>query len=207
MKFWLALFVWLGVTSVAQAHTHLYEATLTWSEESIPNTTLAIGTSTVTLDLDLITLRLEIQFSGLSGQTTEAFLHGVTLFANTGFAGPMSPALSASGFPLGVGTGSYDHTFDLTDAAGYHPTFLPASAFPISDALTALANGFEEGKVYLSIKSTAFPSGEIRGFFAEVPETGSASFLAATGVALLARRSRHHRTVGSATCDVPLTLK
>lgn len=154
----------------AWAHIHTYQAVLSGVSENEPNSSVAIGTATVTLDLDLITMRVEIHFSGLSGTTTAALLHGTTPLPLTGIAAPMSPALTTSGFPMGVPTGSYDFTFDLTDSPGYAPAFITTSGGTVSNALNALIAGFEEGRVYLGIRTTAFPNGEIRGFFSEAPE-------------------------------------
>lgn len=154
----------------ARGHIHTYQAVLSGANEDAPNGSVAVGTSTVTLDLDLITMRVEIHFSGLSGTTTTAFLHGNTPFPLTGIAGQMSPALTTSGFPVGVQSGNYDFTFDLTGSPGYDPGFITTRGGTVSDALNALIAGFEEGRVYLGIGTTAFPSGEIRGFFSEAPE-------------------------------------
>ena len=162
-----AFFVSAGI---ARGHTHTYQAVLSGANEDQPNSSVAVGTATVTLDLDLITMRVEIHFSGLSGSTTAAFLHGNTPLPLTGVAAPISPALTSSGFPSGVPSGSYDFTFDLTDSPGYDPAFITTSGGTVSDALNALIAGFEEERVYLGIRTTAFPNGEIRGFFSEAPE-------------------------------------
>lgn len=170
MKATVLLAAFFFCAGSARGHIHTYQTVLSGANEDEPNSSVAVGTATVTLDLDLITMRVEIHFSGLSGTTTAAFLHGNTPLPLTGIAAPMSPALAASGFPTGVPAGNYDFTFDLTDSPGYDPVFITTSGGTVSNALNALIAGFEEGRVYLDIKTTAFPNGEVRGFFSEAPE-------------------------------------
>jgi len=86
-----------------------------------------------------------------------------------------------------VTSGTYDHTFDLTQASTYNPSFdggLPASQEP-----TLLA-GLAAGDAYLNIHTTAFPGGEIRGFLTTVPEPGGYLLFGAAlaGIALLRKR-------------------
>jgi hypothetical protein len=178
----------------AQAHTHIYQATLLGAAEAVPNSSLGIGTSTVTLDLDVINMLVEIDFSGLTGDSTAAFIHAPTSLPFTGTAGLMTPPLSDSGFPLGVTGGTYSHLFDLTDASGYNPAFITASGGTVSNALNALAFSFEDGKAYLSIQSSAFPNGEIRGFYTEVHDVPEPASIAMIGLGCcLLTLFRHRR--------------
>ncbi len=108
----------LVTTCLAQAHTHTFEASLSGSNEDIPNSSLGIGTSTLTLDLDLNNMMLDVDFSGLYGASTSAFIYAPTTTPLTGTAGPMTPA---SGFPIGVTSGSFSHLFDLTDQSRIYP--------------------------------------------------------------------------------------
>ena len=188
-----ALFLAMGC--VAQAHVHTYQANLSGPGEAIPNLSPGIGTSTVTLDLDLITMLVEIDFAGLTGNATAAFIHAPTAIPFTGTAGPMTPALSDTGFPLGVASGTYSHLFDLTDAPGYNPAFITASGGTVSDALNALIFAFEDGKAYLSIRSAAFPGGEIRGFYTEVPEVPEPASFAMIGAGCGVMGMRRRRAV------------
>lgn len=164
---------------MARAHTHLFSTTLNGGNENVATSSLGLGSSVVTLDLDLITLRVTANFSGLSGNVTEARLYAPTAAALLGIAIPMSPSLTNSGFPTGGTSGSYDFTFDLADAPGYDPGFITASGGTVSDALNALDAAFDQGKVSLTIRTTAFPNGEIRGFFTEIPEPTSLLLLGA----------------------------
>ncbi|MGB8170663.1 MAG: CHRD domain-containing protein [Chthoniobacteraceae bacterium] len=201
MKLTPFVFAFIGLTSLAQAHLHTYTADLSGLNEAVPNASPGIGFSTVTLDLDLITMQVEVDFSDLLGVTTAAAIHGATTFPFTGTAGPMSPPLAATGFPLGVTAGSYDHTFDLTDAPGYSPSFITASGGTVGDALNALAFSFEDGTAYLSIQSSAFPGGEIRAFYTEVsevpePSTWLFALPALVGGSLRLRQRRHEVVAG-----------
>ena len=183
----------LAATCLAQAHTHFFQATLSGANEDIPNGSPAIGTSLVTLDLDLVEMLVQISFSGLAGGSTAAFIHAPTIFPLTGIAGPMTPALSDTGFPLGVTSGTYSHVFDLTVASGYNPSFITSSGGAVFQALIALEASFEDGTAYLSLQSSAFPNGEIRGFYTEivpVPEPASLSMIGAAGCCLFSRRRR-----------------
>ena len=146
------------------------------------------------LDLDLITMQVQIEFAGLTGFTSAAFIHAPTALPGTGTAGVMTPAFTDSGFPVGVTGGTYDHTFDLQVASGYDPGFILATGgsgpFAISVALQTLLESFENGTTYLEIRSAAYPNGEIRGFFTEVPEPASAAMIALGAGALALRRRR-----------------
>jgi hypothetical protein len=46
----------------------------------------------------------------------------------------------------------------------------------------------DSGKAYLNIHTRAFPGGEIRGFFNQVPEPGTLALLALGAACLFARR-------------------
>ena len=183
----------LCLATLAHAHEHFYEATLSGLNESVPNASPGTGTAAVMLDLDLITMDVHLDFAGLLGTTTGASIHGLTALPGTGDAGAMSPTFAATGFPLGVTAGSYDSLFDLTDAPGYDPAFIVTSGGTVSDALNALIASFDEGRAYVSIESSAFPGGEIRSFFTEVfpvPEPASAAMLILGSGALAAIRRR-----------------
>jgi CHRD domain len=194
MRALVALVAMFAGAAGSMAHEHIFETDLAGANENVPNFSPGAGTSTATLDLDLITLRLEVSFSGLTGTVTGATIFGPTSIAGTGTAGVMSPALAASGFPTGVTAGSYDFTFDLTVASGYAPTFITASGGTVSDALNALSASFEEGKSYINIQTTTFPSGEVRGFFTETPEPTTVSLFAIGGGIALLRRKRDRQT-------------
>jgi len=110
------------------------------------------------------TMHVQATFSGLLGTTTATHIHAATLVALTGNAGVATMLPSFVGFPLGVTAGTYDHTFDMTLASSYNPSYVTAHGGTIAQAEADLLESFAEGKAYFNIHSTAFPAGEIRGF-------------------------------------------
>ena len=181
----------LLLASTAQAHTVVYTAVLTGAAEAPPNVSPATGTATVTFDFDLVTMRVEADFTGLVGNVTAAHIHGATAVAGTGTAGVMSQTPTFTGFPTGVTSGSYDHTFDMTLSGSYNATFITNNGGTVSTAMNAFVAALDGGKAYLNIHTSTFPGGEIRGFLTAVPEPASyASFLglAALGAVALRRR-------------------
>jgi hypothetical protein len=88
--------------------------------------------------------------------------------AGAGNAGVMTQTPTFPGSPLGLTSGSYDQTFDMTLAASYNPGFVTAWAARRS-AFDALIAAIAAGKAYLNLHSSQFPAGEIRGFLAPIP--------------------------------------
>jgi hypothetical protein len=126
----------------------------------------------VDIDTVLQQMRVQASFSGLTGTTTAARIHAATAVAGTGTAGVATTTPTFTGFPLGVTTGSYDHTFDLTLASSYNPSFVTANGGTTSGAEAVLLAALADGKAYFNIHTNAFPGGEIRGFLTltSVPE-------------------------------------
>lgn len=159
----------------ATAHELVYTTTLSGPAEFPSNGSTATGSATVTVDLDLATLRVEATFSGLSGTTTASHIHCcVDPGAATPTAGVATQTPTFTGFPLGVTSGSYDHTFSLGLASTYNNAFAGAGSSP-SVKMNALLAGLAAGDAYLNIHTSTFGGGEIRGFLAlqPVPEPGT----------------------------------
>lgn len=176
----------LGTPAGAQAHELIYTATLLGSLESPANASPATGLATITIDLDLFTMRVEATFNGLTGNTTAAHIHCCTAVANTGTAGVATLTPSFTGFPLGVTSGSYDRTFDLSQSSSYNAAFITANGGTVSTASNALLNGLADGKTYFNIHTSAFPGGEIRGFLAATPvPEPSAAAMGLLGLAMV----------------------
>ncbi|MCA9307344.1 MAG: CHRD domain-containing protein [Phycisphaerales bacterium] len=176
------------VTVGAPGDVIVYTATLSGANESPPVMSSGSGTSTVTIDTDLHTMRVEASFQDLTGMTTASHIHGPTAVPFEGNAGVISPTPSFPGFPLGVTSGSYDMTFDLTMASSYNPSFITAQGGMVSAAEGALLQSLAEGRSYLNIHSSAFGGGEIRGFYV-VPAPGTGA-LCVTGGLVMTRRRR-----------------
>ena len=178
--------------SPAAAAVIVYSADLSGGQEVPPVTTTGAGFSLATVDTVLNTLRLQVLFGGLLGTTTMAHIHCCApVGANAGVA---TPVPSFPDFPLGVSSGSYDRTFDLTLASSFNPAFITANGGTVAGARTALLNGLASNLAYLNIHTNRNPGGEIRGqFAAPVPEPASwALMLAGFGLAgwSLRRRAR-----------------
>lgn len=180
-------------TAPAIAHESVYMASLNGPSEAPPNNSPALGSVTVTIDSDLVTMRVQESFSGLTGNTTAAHIHCCTTAPDTGTAAVATTVPTFTDFPLNVTSGSYDHTFDMTSASSYNPAFVTANGGSVSSAFNALVAGLDNGTAYSNIHSTTFPGGEIRGFLAPVPEPQTYAMLLA-GLAALSVFSRRSHT-------------
>ncbi|HQY87067.1 MAG TPA: CHRD domain-containing protein [Tepidisphaeraceae bacterium] len=188
MKIALALassIVALAATS-ALAHERIYTAVLDGPSEFPANASPGTGFATVTLDLDLITMRVQADFTGLTGTVTAAHIHGPTLNPLAGTAGVMTTTPTFTGFPSGVTSGTYDHTFNMGLASSYNPSFISANGGSVGSAYPVLLAAFQDGKAYLNIHTSTFGGGEIRGFL--VPEPTTLGALAGVGTLVLRRR-------------------
>ena len=182
----------LAAALPAAAHETIYVADLSGAAEAPPNASPGTGTVRVTIDFDLVTMRVEASFSGLIGTTSAAHIHCCTASPGVGTAGVATPVPSFPGFPSGVTSGSYDQTFDMTDAGSYNPAFVTASGGTVGDAFAALVAGMDGGQAYLNLHTSIFPGGEIRGFLAPVPETETYALML-LGLALVGAATRRSR--------------
>lgn len=164
--------------SVAHAAPFTFTAALSGPNESPPNASPGTGSATVIFDLVANTMRVEVSFSGLLGNTTASHIHCCTAVPFTGTAGVATTTPTFAGFPLGVTSGTYDQTFDMTLASSYNPAFVTAQG-SIGAAETTLFDDMFTGNEYLNIHSTVVPGGEIRGFLTFVPEPDTAYLFAA----------------------------
>jgi len=149
----------------AHAAVTFYDAVLSGINESPPNASPGTGYAVAAYDNIAHSLLIEISFSGLLGTTTASHIHATTAVAGTGTAGVATTTPYFTGFPIGVTSGVYDHTFDLTLATSYNPSFVSANG-GTGGAETALTQAMANGKAYLNVHSSFAPGGEIRGFFA-----------------------------------------
>lgn len=158
----------LSLAGTAHASLFVYNVDLSGPNEGTPS--LGLGSASVVFDDVAHTLQVNASFSGLTGTTTASHIHCCTAVAGTGAAGVSTQLPSFVGFPLGVTSGTFLNTFDLTLASSWNPAFVTANGGSTATAEAALEGGAAAGKAYLNIHTTAFPGGEIRGFLIPVPE-------------------------------------
>ena len=171
----------------ASAHEIVYESTLSGANESPASGSLATGFARVTIDLDVLTMHVESNFAGLGGTTLAAHIHCCLVPGGPANVSVATAVPSFPNFPLGVQSGTYDQTFDLTQAATWNPAFVTANT-DVAGAMNAFLNGMANGQTYFNIHTSTFQGGEIRGFFHVVPEPQSLALLLLGVGALLARR-------------------
>lgn len=169
----------LGLASAAHAQVTNYTTTLSGANESPPTTSLGTGNGSVLINEDTDEMRVHIDFTGLTSDTTASHIHCCTSAAQTGNAGVATMVPTFVNFPLGVTAGTYDMSFNLLDAGTYNPAFLNANGGTPDTAETALLDGLAAGTAYLNIHTTEHPTGEIRGFLvaAPIPEPGHFAML------------------------------
>ncbi len=181
----------LGALST-QAAVFQYGVTLDGPSEFPANASPGTGSATVTYDDAAHSLSINLLFSGLTGTTTASHIHAATTVALTGTTGVATTTPTFAGFPLGVTSGTYVSTLDLTQASSYNPAYITGNGGTASTAEVALASAMAAGKSYLNIHTTTFNGGEIRGFLVAVPEPTEtcAAVGAALGAFALYRRIR-----------------
>ena len=188
----LLFLVAMCASSASQAA--IYTTQLTGSNEAPPNASAGTGNATVNFDLAAHLLSIDMSFSGLTSGTTASHIHCCTAPPAAAPVATQVPTFTA--FPLGVTSGTYIHSFNTLDPATWNPTFVTASGGTASGAEAALAAGLAAGTSYLNIHTTAFPTGEIRGFLTatatgQVPEPPALALFAITlGALVAARRKR-----------------
>ena len=180
----------LLVPSVASAATLTYIAILSGPNESPANTSPGTGRGVITINTTTNMMEVAVQFSGLTSPTTASHIHCCTMTPFAGTAAVATQTPTFPGFPLGVTTGVYDQTFDLTLASTYNTSFVTASGGSVSAAESTFLAGIAAGDTYLNIHTSAFPSGEIRGFLVPAPEPATVLLAGAALSARLLRRRR-----------------
>lgn len=181
----------LWLAPAAQAAVLIFGAELSGLNEVPANISAGTGSGVVTFDDGADTLRIKIDFAGLTGTTTVAHIH--CCVGPDGNAGVATTIPSFPDFPAGVTSGGYDRTFSLADITFYNPAFIASSGGTVDLARAALITGLSDRQAYLNIHTTDFPAGEMRGQLAAVPETATWMMMIA-GFGLVGGAIRSRRT-------------
>lgn len=180
------LIIALAAATSSYATVHSYSTYL--SEEG--SGSLGTGFAHIDYDDTAHTLNLNANWTGLSSPTTNAHIHAPTAMPFTGNASVATTVPSFDGFPTGVTAGTFSTLLDLTMASSWNPAFITNNGGTTAGAEAAFAMHLADGKSYLNIHTQQFGSGEIRGYFAVVPEPAT---LALISVGVLAPFHRHRR--------------
>jgi hypothetical protein len=191
----LASLLILGVAAllVAPAVTAvpiMLHATLSGPAESPPNASPGIGFALVVIDAAAPILEVHVTFGDRIGTTTALHIHCCAAASGSGTAGVATMVPTFLDFPLGVTSGTYDHSFDLTLDSSFNPAFEAAHGGTAAGAETALEAGLFSGLAHLNVRTTFRPGSEIRGFLVPGP---ASLVLLGVGVAGLAV-SRHRNS-------------
>jgi hypothetical protein len=181
-----------ALSAVAQADPLVFTTTLSGANE-VPGTGSA-GTGSAVITINGHMMTVNITFSNLSGNTTASHIHCCQPVGTNAQVATTTPTFP--GFPLGVQSGTYLQTFDLTLASSYNPAFITAHGGTVTQAEADLIAGMLAGQSYLNIHTNLFPGGEIRGQLAPVPEPVTLLLLGTglAGTVGAVRRRRRART-------------
>lgn len=188
----LLVSVSLLATSAVQAAIIQFSVDLSGDNENPPVSTPGNGSATIDIDTVTRLMTIDATFADLLGTTTAAHIHCCTAPSANAMVATQVP--SFAGFPLGVSSGSFLNTFDMTLASSYNPAFITAHGGTVDSAFADLLAAMLAGETYLNIHTTRFPGGEIRGTLMRVPEPAS---IALIGIALAGLGALRRRTVAT----------
>jgi CHRD domain/PEP-CTERM motif len=173
-----ALFL-LAVSVQAQTFTFFASG----PNENPPNASPGTGSGTVFISLATHVLMINLSFTGLTGNTTASHIHAPVLVPG-GTAGVATQTPSFVGFPLGVTSGTFMTTLDMSLASTWNPAYITANGGTPAGAEAAFVTAVQNGQAYLNIHTSTFGGGEIRGFLLPIPEPASFALLAVGGLGL-----------------------
>ena len=120
----LMLMATLAFQTPASAIPMTFDANLTGAAEIPPTTSTGTGFTTVVIDPAANTLHVDVTFSGLTTGTTASHIHCCVASGAPGNFIVATTTPTFLGFPLGVTSGTYDNTLDLTQASSFNPAFV-----------------------------------------------------------------------------------
>ena len=154
----VAIICGTGPSPTPTCAPNTFTATLTGDQEVPPNNSTATGSGSVVLNSDpaLSTITVNLTFSGLTADATDAHIHGPAM---PGVTAPV--IIPLTDFPAST-SGTYSNTFPIT----------PEQVSQLLDGL-----------LYINIHNTPFPGGEIRGQLLGCGPTPSPTATPTPGVA------------------------
>jgi hypothetical protein len=180
--------------SMVTARATIYQYMVDLNGANAGNASPGTGAATVNYDDVGHSLQLQISFSGLTGTTTATHIHSPTALPFAGTAGVATTTPSLAGFPLGVSSGSFSTTLDLTAASSWNPSYITANGGTTAGAEAAFASQIAAGRAYWNLHTSTFGGGEINGFLVAVPEPSSLTLVLIGAASLTVRGWKKRRT-------------
>ena len=104
----------------------------------------ATGTTVVFWDTSTSTMTVKVVFNGLTTPNTAAHIH--CCVAPPGTAGVSTTVPTFTGFPSGVTSGTYTHTFNMLDSLSWNPAFITTHGGTAASAGLPCLAGLQAGQ-------------------------------------------------------------